>query len=279
MENKQNKLCAMNCHYRFYELEDFFKSAQESGYSYIELWTGPQHFFMDHRQHEPIQKLLDLEQRYDVKVIGICPEQTNPKPNNMAAKNEAMQKRVFSYFKNAIDVACAISANQVVVTSGWAYYSEPVAVAYERSVKMLRKVSNYAKEKGIHLAIEALQKEESLLVNSAADLKRLLTDVDCSALKICLDTGAMAAAGDSIQAYFDLFQADIIHTHFVDMNSEVTHLAWGDGTRNMKTDFAYYMKNDYQGLFSVECVNGQYFSNPQKADLQSMEMYRRMCGK
>ena len=46
------------------------------------------------------------------------------KPNNMAAKSTKEQERVFAYFKNAIDIAYEINANQVVVTSGWAYLLE-----------------------------------------------------------------------------------------------------------------------------------------------------------
>ena len=59
-----------------------------------------------------------------LKVIGICPEQTNPKPNNMAMKDLDGQVRVYNYFKNAIDVASQIKANHVVVTSGWLIYQK-----------------------------------------------------------------------------------------------------------------------------------------------------------
>ena len=48
MSTQKIELAAMNCHHRFYELEDFFASAKENGYKYVEIWTGPQHFFMDY---------------------------------------------------------------------------------------------------------------------------------------------------------------------------------------------------------------------------------------
>lgn len=272
------KPAAMNCHHRFYELEDFFASAKENGYEYVEIWTGPQHFFMDHSGYEDVNKLLKLEKKYGIKIIGICPEQTNPKPNNMAAKDADMKKRVFSYFKNAIDVAVKVKANQVVVTSGWAYLSEDVQNAYQRSVKMLRKVAEYAKEQNMNLAIEALQPEESLIANTAKDMKKLIDDVDREALKVCLDTGAMARAGDTIDDYFDIFGDKIIHAHFVDVNmdKEVTHLAWGDGKRDMKKDVEDFERNGYKGILSIECVNGKYFAKPGQADKQSMTEFKRI---
>ena len=181
------KLAAMNCHHRFYTLESFFASARNNGYDSVELWTGPQHFFMDYAQNDPVDCLRELEDRYGVKVIGICPEQTNPKPNNMAAAFPETQRRAFSYFSRAVDIACELGANQVVVTSGWAFLNEDADAAYERSVAMLRRLASYAGERDMNLAIEALQPSESVLANSAADLRRLLDDVAEPALKICLE--------------------------------------------------------------------------------------------
>ena len=55
------------------------------------------------------------------------------------------------------------------------------------------------------LAVEALQRNESVLVNSVEELQHLLKEVQRDALKVCLDTGAMAMAGNTIQQYFDVF--------------------------------------------------------------------------
>lgn len=265
----------MNCHHRFYELKDFFAASKENGYENVEIWTGPQHFFMDHNGYENVDKLLRLEEKYNIKIIGICPEQTNPKPNNMAAKDREMQKRVLAYFKNAVDVACKFEANQVVVTSGWGFLNEQREEVYKRSVQMLRKVSDYAFEKNMTLAIEALQPDESMLVHTAEEMKQLIDDVDSPALKVCIDTGAMVRAKDTIDDYFKIFGDRIVHAHFVDVDEDhfTTHLAWGDGTRNMKEELEAFRRNGYKGILSVECVNGRYFENPKVADKQSMKNF------
>ena len=270
------KLAAMNCHHRFYSLESFFASARDNGFDQVEIWTGPQHFFMDYAQNDSIEKLRSREERYGVKVIGICPEQTNPKPHNIAARSVDAQARVRAYFCRAVDVACAIKANQVVVTSGWAFLDEPCDAAYERSVAMLCSIARYAGERGMRLAIEALQPDESVLANSADELKRLVDDVAEPALKVCLDTGAMARAGDTIAGYFDVFGADLVHAHFVDVDMPAmdTHLAWGDGTRDMAADLSAFVDVGYVGTLSVESISGRYFADPAAADRQSMRCYR-----
>ena len=268
------EIASMNHHYMFYELEEFFSSVSELGYPCVELWTAPQHFFMDYRQNDPVERLTSLSEKYGVRIMGICPEQTNPKPHNMAAKDPAIQERVFAYFTRAVDVASAVGATQVLVTSGWAYYSEPVEAARERSAAMLRRVAAYAGEKGINLAIEALRKPESLIANSAADLRVLLDMVNEPALKVCLDIGAMVDAGDTIQDYFDTFGGNVIHAHFVDCGPRSLHLALGDGERDVAEDIRTFERNGYQGVLSVECTDSLTLTDPMGADARSMRAYR-----
>ncbi|MDQ0362336.1 sugar phosphate isomerase/epimerase family protein [Breznakia pachnodae] len=269
------KLCAMNGHYRFYELENFFQHIQSIGFKSAEIWTGPQHFFMDYQGYESVDKLKDLEEKYQIKIEVICPEQTNPKPNNMAAKSLQLQKHVYSYFTNAIDVANSIDAKIVLVTSGWAFLNEDSEEAFQRSVKMMKRLCKYAKSKQIYLAIESLQKDESLIVNSIPSLQRYREAVGSDQLKVCIDFGAMAGAGETIRDYFEAFGKDIIHIHFVD-GSPVGHLAWGDGKRSMEEDIKELKLYGYDGLLSLESVNGIYYHKPYEADLKTMQKFNNI---
>lgn len=266
-------LSAMNCSHRFYDLEEFFSSAAENGYKGVELWTGPMHFFMDYAGHDDVSRLTRLEERFGIKVIGICPEQTNPKPNNIACRDEAGRERVFRYFCNAVDVACEVGADQVVVTSGWGYLNEPVEDAFARSISMLGRISRYAERRGMTLAIEALQPvETNLPAHTAQDLAQIIERVGSPALKACIDTGAMWRAGETVADYFDVLGADVVHSHFVDAGS-YSHVAWGDGKRDMARDLREFADAGYAGHLSVEIVSDEYFANPAKADRQSMQRF------
>ncbi len=266
------KVASMNCHFRFFTLEEFFHSAQKNGFEAVELWTGPMHYYIDYCSYEPIDKLLRLENKYKVKIIGLCPEQTNPKANNIATSDDDQKKRTKRYFKNVIDVASSIKANQVVVTSGWAFLNEDLEQARLRSAIMLRDLAEYAFTKGIPLSIEALQPRESLIATTAKELKEFIEMVNHPNLKVCLDFGAMAMAEDSIQTYFDYFGNDVIHIHFVD-GDPVGHLAWPDGQRNMTADIKTLLKNNYKGYLSFEIVHSKYYSNPFEADSKSKKCF------
>lgn len=91
--------------------------------------------------------------------------------------------------------------------------NEPIEDAWGRSASMLRAIAEHAGERGVRLVLEALQPVESMIVNSAADTKRMIEAVDHPALKACLDLGAMAVAGDTIDDYFDLLGDDVAHVH------------------------------------------------------------------
>ena len=212
---------------------------------------------MDCHEHDSVDKIRDLAAQYGIKIVCVCPEQNNPKPWNVAVRGEAGQKRILSYFKNVIDVAVELGVPQILVTSGWAYLDEPAEDAWARSVAMLRSVCDYADTRGIRVALEALQ-------------------VDRPNCKACIDFGAMEVAGDTIDGYFEVLGDKIVHTHFVDVGGGTTHLAWGDGERDMRADLEALMRHGYTGYVSAETCDGRYYQDPSKATTQVIEMYRRV---
>lgn len=263
----------MNNHYRFYEIEDFFRSIHDRGIRYAELWTGPMHFYVDDQGHDDIAIVRNLSKKYDITIIGICPEQTNPKPYNIAVKQEHRKQAVLHYYMQQIDVANALGVNQVLVTSGWCYYSETIKEAWNRSVCMMKKIANYARTKNVYLVMEALQPDESRLVNTIDDLKKYRKDVDQNdVLTVCVDFGAMARAKDTLAKYFEAFKTDIKHIHFVD-GSPCGHLAWGDGTRDLDKDIKILEEYAYAGYLSLETANARYFEEPWVAEEKTLRQF------
>lgn len=271
--NFRERLSGMNNHYRYYSLEKFFESLQRNDIHYAELWTGPMHFYVDDDKHDSIDMLKGFQEKYDVKIIGICPEQTNPKPNNVAGKKRVND--IFKYYQQMIDIAHGIGCPQVLITSGWAFYDENKDEAWHRSVEMIKKICDYAKSKEIYLAMEALQPDESILVNNVRDLYRFKKEVGRNNLKICIDFGAMARAQDTIFDYFNEFQDDIVHIHFVD-GAPCGHLAWGDGKRNLMQDLKDLEICGYHGYLSLETATSRYFDKPWQAEEKTIQRFKEV---
>ena len=269
----RNRICGMNSHYRFYSLERFFQEMQKHAISQVEIWTGPMHFYVDDRRNEDISLLKDLSSKYGVQIIGICPEQTNPKPNNIASPTR--QEEVYRYYCRIVDIACAVKAQHILITTAWAYYDEPKETAWKRSLSMVYRICEYAKSKNILLAMEALQPDESVLVNSVTDLQRYLKELHHPSLKVCIDFGAMARAQNTIQDYFDVFGSDIIHMHFVD-GSPTGHFAWSDGSRDLEADLDCLKKNGYKGYLSLETANARYYEKPWLAEEKTLMAFSKI---
>lgn len=275
--NFKSRLCAMNCHYRFYELEEFFRHAHINGIKYVELWTGPMHFYVDYNQHDGVEILKLLSEKYKIKIIGLCPEQTNPKPNNIAVKSEIGKENVYKYYKQIIDIADKIGCKQVLVTSGWAYYNESIENAWNRSVNMMKRIVEYSEKKDIMLVLEALQIDESLLVNSVKDIKKYREAVNSSNLKVCIDFGAMARAQNTIEEYFEAFGDDVRHIHFVD-GKPTGHLAWSDGDRDLEKDLNDLQRYNYKGFLSLETATQRYYEKPWIAEEKTISTFEKLEG-
>ena len=97
----------------------------------------------------------------------------------------------------------------------------------------------------------------------------MLQEVDSQGLKINLDLGSMAVAGETIQQWFDSFGTDLVHCHFVD-GRPAGHLAWGTGERDPGIDLETFRRNGYTGYFSLELLAADYYERPWEADVQSM---------
>ena len=267
------QLAAMNIIHSFYPLQEFLASSEAAGYRHVELWTGPMHFFLSAFGYDPLNELRDGLARHGLALVGLCPEQNNPKPHNVAARGLRAQARTHAYFCNAIEVAAGLDAPQVVVTPGWAFLNEPREEAWGRSVEMLRSLSEQAGRRGVRLVLEALQPEESVLANTAADIAQLIDEVANPALLACLDIGAMERAGETIDGYFDELGDRIVHCHFTDY-ADVSHVAWGDGHRSMRADLDALVAHRYQGICSVETYSERYLADPAAADARTMSIYQ-----
>lgn len=83
---------------------------------------------------------------------------------------------------------------------------------------------------------------------------------------------AMARMGHTPREYFEAFGSDIVHIHFVDGNP-TGHLAWGDGSRDLKTDLAVLEEYGYQGYLSLETATQRYYEKPWSAEMKTLKSF------
>ncbi len=265
-------LYPMNICYRYFDLEEFFASCARLGLHSAELWLCPQHVLVNGQFSEGPARLLRLMDAYGVRLACLCGEQNNPKPNNIAARGELLVSNTRSYFEKVIDLAQATSCPKVLVTPGWNYYDEPVECARERSVAMLRRLADYAAERGVDLVLESIWTKSSEVGPDIASLALIKERVNRDNLLVTIDFGAMSAAGETVDDWFEAFGDDVAHCHFVD-GTPTGHMPWGHGELDMLESLRAFERHGYRGGFSLEYVHPMSFRDPESYVRETRELY------
>lgn len=273
MDTRQ--LSGMNTHYRYYDLDFFFSSAQNNKLNSVELWLCPQHFFVNNVYYESPTKLLDLMERHQVSIDCLCPESNNPKPSNIAARCPEIISNTKHYYKNVFEIAKDIDCHQVLITPGWNYYDEEPTEARKRSIRMIKYLCDLAGEYDITLTLESIWNKSSQVAPTIDCIGEIIKSVERSNLRLTLDLGALAAAGERVADWFMAFGSEMInHCHFVDGNP-TGHKSWGRGERDMLMDLSAFSANGYKGKFSFEFVDPACFRTPEQEDRRSIEIFQK----
>lgn len=272
---KIEQFAPMNHIFRFYELRDYLKTVSDIGFKTIDLWTCGAHFFVDRHGYEDIKEVKFYLEKYDLVVGSITPEQSCPKPYNMAAKKKELRQGAKKYFQNMILAASELECDKVSITSGWQFYSETKQEAWNRSVEMVGDLCHFAEEYGVYLTMESLSKQSTTLVNNIEDLKKMMAEVNSKSFTVTADIHTIHNAGESLQDYFDTFGDRLNHCHFMDYKDGIrSHLAWGDGQEDHESVLNLFERNGYTGNFVLEYTDTKYFLEPEKVYRKTMSILK-----
>lgn len=267
---KRQQIAGMNIHYLFYSLDYFFASQERAGIRTVELWGGAPHFYMDPMVYADCQVVKQKAADHHLTIGAFTPESIIY-PYNIAAPDPEQFRKSKLYFSNAIKATAELGAKLMTINSGYGYLNEPKEEAWKRSAEMLGYLANIAEQEGITIALETLRPEESKIVTTIEDAKKMYEEIHSPAFKLMVDTVGMSVAGETLEQWFQTFGQDIVHLHFVDCKP-YGHLAWGDG--NLKLNELIKTLNDhhYHGLLGQEITEMAYYENPAETDLKCMEV-------
>lgn len=267
------KFAAMNFHYIRYSLEYFLDEARRHGFCDIELWAAAPHFYIGDVNGGRIRLLRrELEARGQ-KLCCVTPEQC-VYPVNLAIQDKTLRERSISYFKKAVDAACALDCSRVIVTPGYGYFDRPWEEAWDNCAGSLSALAQYAAAGGVELLLECLLPSSSNILNDCAGIAAMLKQVDSPSLNGMVDFCQMAAAGQDVADYFEVLGSRLRHVHFVD-GSPGGHLAPGDGFLPLAGYARQLAASGYKGYCSLELCDKRYYPQPIDATKSSVEWLRR----
>ena len=125
------------------------------------------------------------------------------------------------------------------------------------------------------LRYRTLCPEESNLVTTVSDAKRMIDEVASPYLQPMVDTTAMGVAGETLEDWFATFGDGAIHEmHFID-GDPYGHLVWGDGKHDMDAFVATLNVHGFDGMLGQEITDGRYYDDPAAADAKNMAAFEK----
>ena len=270
---KRNQIAAMNIHWKLYPFEDFLKTQQQLGVKTIEFWATAPHFLVDEdgyqENYREVRKMI--EEQYGLKVGAFTPE-CACFPYQIASWDKGLWERSIEYYKNGLECASLFGAKiEQITCCGGAWDQEP-EYAFERAVEALRILGPAAADNGVTLTVETVRPEESNVVTTLPELKRLLKAVDHPNVKAAVDTCAMGVANETLEEWFDCLGSDIRHMHFID-GRPYGHLIWGEGLHPLDDYIETLNRNHYEGYLGQELTVVDYWFDPAQTDRKNMQAF------
>lgn len=269
-EIKRNQIAAMNIQYRYFPLETFLDDAADCGLVNVELWGASPFFHIEDATYADVVRVRREIERRGLRLVCLTPEQC-VYPINLASSVREERRRSLKFFEDHLRAASELGTDKMLVTTGWGYFDgSNREEAWKWAREGIHELADLAQFHGLKLALEVLRHDESNLVYNLPTLKKMLDELSHPAIGGMIDTIPMALAGESPKDYLDALGKNLIHIHFID-GAPRGHLAWGDGTLDMRRYLKELEEGDYEGFLTLEITDGRYYMDPGASLRQSVE--------
>lgn len=260
----RTQLIGSNFGFQHWPFDKVAAALRGFGLTEIELWGIAPHLDLIRPDAARLSRLKGILADNGLTLRCITPEQVMY-PVNIASGDDAYRRNSIDSFRRAADICAELGGQYLFLTPGRGFEDEPAARAWDRSAEALREIATHAAEQGLRCLLEPLQRRESNIAHSAADLRRMLDLVDLPTMDVVLDMVAMACAGDGVADYVRLFGDRLAHVHVVD-GTPAGHLVWGEGTLPLAQYLTDLAAAGYTGALSFEPFgDGSYALDPMDA--------------
>lgn len=255
------RLGLFTCGYQRYPLEKAFADARRFGYDYIELWGGFPHAYVEDLKKKGTVQIRALMDKYKMPVECFTPEH-NGYPFNYMMGDEAQWERSMRYLEDAIDITAELGAEKMLFSAGHAGYQTSESEMFFRLTESLRRLSDYAKRKGVLLVLEPLTVYESNVVCGLRDLERALLAVPHPNLAGMCDLAVPFTTGEPAAEYVLRLKERFQYLHIIDNDGiSENHILPGDGTIPLKAVLEEIKQAGYDNQATIELVTG-YLKEP-----------------
>lgn len=222
-------------------IETSLARLKKFGYDGVELAAEP---------YDPnlsnVKKLMD---KYGLICTSLCGIFTPER--DLSSINENIRANAVKYVRDSVDMACDLGAGHIIIVPSPVGKLAPDTTledAWNNAVKSLKEAGEYAKSRNINLAVEAINRYETYLVNNLTLALKFIKEVNISSVKVMADLFHMNIEERNNADALRKIAPFLVHVHIADNTREAAGLG--------KTDFLEVMRVlreiDYKGPITME---------------------------
>ncbi|WP_303881056.1 5-keto-L-gluconate epimerase [Acetomicrobium mobile] len=166
--------------------------------------------------------------------------------------DEGIRNAAVQRIKDHIDFAALLEAKVIIGTIKGLLPENrnEREIALERVITCLQECADYARNKGVRLVLEAINRYESNYLNTAEQTVEFIEKVSSRAIGLHLDTFHMNIEEKSIAETIRRYSSYLEHLHFADSNRCVPGL----GHINFTEILATLLEINYDGYIGIEAL-------------------------
>lgn len=223
------------------EIETSLKRLKKYGYDGVELAGEP--YTLD------LKRIQELLSEYELICTSICGIYTPER--DLSSSDPAIRQKAVQYVKDCVDMAKELGASLVIAVPSPVGKTAPGSSAEEEwsnAVSSFKEAGRYAETRHIHLAIEALNRFETYLVNNLETALQLAEEVNVKSVNIMADLFHMNIEERNCSAALIRIAPRLVHVHIADNTREAAGLGQTDFRKVMQT----LKEIGYKGAITME---------------------------
>ncbi|OON42095.1 hypothetical protein BTJ39_02765 [Izhakiella australiensis] len=173
------------------------KKASEIGFDILEISA-------DHVYHMSVSELEKLNEIRKSHGLIFTLNSGPAKQYDLASADEAIRQQGMDYFTHILEKMPILQADTLIgaIYSYWPcdFVTTDKAAAWERSAQCLHIIGEAAAQRGISIALEVLNRNETYIMTNCEEAVAYCKKVNSSAVKVLLDTYHMNIEEDDIPA-------------------------------------------------------------------------------
>jgi sugar phosphate isomerase/epimerase len=252
------------------DLETSCQRLQKYAYNGIEFAAEPDRLNAD--------KCVSLMKKYSLDCRSLCGIYNDSR--DLTASGE-IGKRAVKYLSDSVDFAVKTGATVIIVVPspvGRTVQPEGKAIDELRNnaITNIREAASYAREHGVNLAIEAINRYETYFANTLEKAYSLVKDIAHPSVGIMADLFHMSIEESSFTQSLLMIQDKLLHVHVADNTREPPGL----GHTDFKEIMRILKKIGYSGSLTMEFMYrlaDPYSSTSFKTEAALMDSYARQA--